>query len=407
MRRAVLWAALVAVLLPSSAGAQTVTLTEADALARLSADSPRARAIRSSIDVARADVLGVGRWPNPRLNVDRESVAGISETLTTVLQPLPITGRRQLERASASAVADATERRADDELRRARADLRLAFADLVVAQVRERELTRSRDRLQELARILERREASGDAAGFDRLRAEHEVLDVDADRMIAAADRARAQARLAGFFAAGTDPSTLVAEERVIDARDIPPIDALVARAESARGEILALQKDADSARLLLQAADRRRIPEPELMAGTKSSTVGGGDIGSVISIQAVLPLFDRGGPERAIAQARASQASARLESLRITLRSDIAAARAAAVERRRAAERYRQSALSNIGDVERIAQVSYDAGERGILELLDALRVSSSARVRQAALDAAAREAEIELEFVSGWEMP
>jgi cobalt-zinc-cadmium efflux system outer membrane protein len=397
----------VAVLLPSSAGAQTVTLTEADALARLSADSPRARAIRSSIDVARADVLGVGRWPNPRLNVDRESVAGISETLTTVLQPLPITGRRQFERASASAVADATERRADDELRRARADLRLAFADLVVAQVRERELTRSRDRLQELARILERREASGDAAGFDRLRAEHEVLDVDADRMIAAADRAHAQARLAGFFAAGTDPSTLVAEERVIEARDIPPIDALVARAESARGEILALQKDADSARLLLQAADRRRIPEPELMAGTKSSTVGGGDIGSVISIQAVLPLFDRGGPERAIAQARASQASARLESLRITLRSDIAAARAAAVERRRAAERYRQSALSNIGDVERIAQVSYDAGERGILELLDALRVSSSARVRQAALDAAAREAEIELEFVSGWEMP
>jgi cobalt-zinc-cadmium efflux system outer membrane protein len=398
---------MVMALLPVTAGAQSVRLTESEALTRLAADSPRVRAIRSSIDLARADVLGVGRWPNPRLNVDRESVAGISETLTTVLQPLPITGRRQLERASASAVADASERRADDELRRARADLRLAFADLVIAQVRERELTRARDRLQELARILERREASGDAAGFDRLRAEHEVLDVDADRMIAAADRARAQARLAGFFAAGTDPSTLVAEERVIDARDIPPIDALVARAERARGEILALQKDADSARLLLQAADRRRIPEPELMAGTKSSTVGGGDIGSVISIQAVLPLFDRGGPERAIAQARANQASARLESLRITLRSDIAAARAAAVERRRAAERYRQSALSNVDDVERIAQVSYDAGERGILELLDALRVSSSARVRQAALDAAAREAEIELEFVSGWEMP
>jgi cobalt-zinc-cadmium efflux system outer membrane protein len=64
-------------------------------------------------------------------------------------------------------------------------------------------------------------------------------------------------------------------------------------------------------------------------------------------------------------------------------------------------------SALSNASDIERIAQVSYDAGERGILELLDAYRTSSSARVRQAALDAAAREAEIELEFVSGWEIP
>jgi cobalt-zinc-cadmium efflux system outer membrane protein len=285
--------------------------------------------------------------------------------------------------------------------------LRLAYADLVAAQIRERELTRSRDRLQELARILDRREASGDAAGFDRLRAEREVLDVEADRVLAAADSARAQARLAGFFAAGTDPSTLVADERPIPARDLPPVDVLTGQAERSRGEILALQQDAESARLLLQAADRRRIPEPELIAGTKSSSVGGGDIGSVIGIQAVLPLFDRGQPERARAQARAVQASARLESFRITLRSDIAVVRTAAIERRRAAEQYRSSALKTSGEVERIAQVSYDAGERGILELLDAYRTSSSARVRQAALDAAAREAEIELEFVSGWEIP
>ena len=407
MRRAVLCAALTASLWPSGVGAQSVTLTEADAMARLSADSPRVRAIRSAIGVARAEVLSAARWPNPRLNIDREAVAGVSETLTTVLQPLPVTGRRSLERASAMALADATERRTDDELRRAQADLRLAYADLVVAQIRERELSRSRDRLQELARILEKREMAGDAAGFDRLRAEREVLDVDADRVLANADRQRAQARLAGFFAAGTDPSALIAEERVIGARDLPPVDALVERAERSRGEILALQKETDSARLLLQAAGRRRIPEPELMAGTKSSTAGGGDIGSVISVQAVLPLFDRGQPERALAQARAGQASARMESWRVTLRSDIAAMRAAAVERRRAAERYRESALKTGAEVERIAQVSYDAGERGILELLDAIRTSSSARIRQAALDAAAREAEIELEFVSGWEIP
>ena len=407
MRRAVLCAALMAGVWPASVGAQSVTLTEADAIARLSADSPRVRAIRAGVDVARADALQAGRWPNPRLNVDREVVAGVSETLTTVLQPLPITGLRTLERASASALADATERRADDELRRARADVRLAYADLVVAQIRERELTRSRDRLQELARILERREAAGDAAGFDRLRAEREVLDVEADRTLATADRERAQARLAAFFAAGTDPAALVAEDRVIGARDLPPVDALVERAEQSRGEIFALQKESDSARLLLLAAGRRRFPEPELMAGTKSSTAGGGDVGSVLSVQAVVPLFNRGQPERALAQARAAQASARLESLRISLRSDITALRAGAVERRRAAARYRDSALTNAGEVERIAQVSYDAGERGILELLDAFRTSSSSRVRQAALDAAAREAEIELEFVSGWEIP
>ena len=57
--------------------------------------------------------------------------------------------------------------------------------------------------------------------------------------------------------------------------------------------------------------------------------------------------------------------------------------------------------------EIERVARVSYDAGERGILELLDAYRTGSAARVRQASLDLAVRQAEVELEFLSGWEMP
>jgi outer membrane protein, heavy metal efflux system len=75
--------------------------------------------------------------------------------------------------------------------------------------------------------------------------------------------------------------------------------------------------------------------------------------------------------------------------------------------QRRDVAERYRSAAVQSAGEIERIAQVSYDAGERGILELLDAFRIGSSARVRQASLDLAVREAEIELEFMSGWEIP
>jgi len=396
-------AALLTVSVP--AASQTV-LSEAEALTRLSADSPRARAIRAGVDVARAEISTAGRWPNPRLTVDRESVAGVSETLTTVLQPLPVTGRRELERSAASAVADAHASRADDEVRRVRADLRLAYAELAAAQVRERELSRSRAQLVELVRILEQREAAGDTAGFDRLRAVREVLDVDADLMIAASDVVGAQARLAGFFAPGTHPTTLVAADLPPGAPDLPPLEALTERAEQTRGRLLALRKDQEAAQWAIRAADRRRFPEPEVLAGTKSSSLGGGDIGSVIGVQATLPLFDRGRPERAVALARAGQAQAELDAFRVVLRAEVAAARVAALARRRVAETYRESALSTTGEVERIARVSYDAGERGILELLDAYRTSAAARVRQAALDVAARAAEIELEFLSGWEI-
>src|SRR3989475_4192683 len=204
MRTAVL-CAIVAMVVPSHARAQSVPLTEADALARLSPDSPRLRAIRAAVDVARADVLAAGRWPNPRLTFDRESVAGVTENMTMVAQPLPITGRRGLEVQAASALVDASSNRSDDAMRRARADLRLAFAQLLAAQFRERELTTARDRLRGLADVLAKREAAGDAAGFDRLRAEREVLDLDADRASASTERARAQGAIASFFADAVD----------------------------------------------------------------------------------------------------------------------------------------------------------------------------------------------------------
>ena len=95
------------------------------------------------------------------------------------------------------------------------------------------------------------------------------------------------------------------------------------------------------------------------------------------------------------------------MDAFRVALRSEITALRASVLERRETAQRYRSAAVTGADQIERIAQVSYDAGERGILELLDAYRAGSSARARQAALDLAARQAEVELEFVSGWEIP
>jgi outer membrane protein, heavy metal efflux system len=407
MRTVVLCATLAAIAVPSSARAQSLPLTESDALSRLSPDSPRVRAIRAAVEVARADVLAAGRWPNPRLTFDRESVAGVTENITMIAQPLAITGRRGLEQRAASALVDAASNRTDDAVRRARVDLRLAFAQLVAAQIRERDLTTARDRLQALAETLAKREAAGDAAGFDRLRAEREVLDIDADRAAAAIDRARAQATLAAFFAEPIDSARIEAVTRTAQPATVPAVDALVERAASTRGELLALRREIDAARLGIEAADRRWIPEPEIVGGTKSSNVAGGDIGGVFAVNATLPLFDHGGAERGLAAAREAQAKARADAFLVALRTEIAALRAAVLARRDIAERYRNAAVNNAGEIERIAQVSYDAGERGILELLDAYRIGSSARIRQAVLDLAVREAELELEFVSGWEMP
>jgi cobalt-zinc-cadmium efflux system outer membrane protein len=370
------------------------------------------------VEVARTDVLAAGRWPNPRVNWDRQSVAGVSENLMTVSQVLPVTGRRSLEVDSASAKVTARSSRADDEIRRLRADLRLAFADLRAAQIRERELERAGQRLRVLTGVLATRETQGDAAGFDRLRAEREALDVDADRALAATDRARAQAMLASFFTDVGDPSVIAAAPAPVAMPAVPSLDMLMEQAESRRGELVAFRADIDAAHLAERAAERSVIPEPEIFLGAKTSTasggelgspvtIGGGDVGPVVGVHVTIPLFDRAHPERALAAARAAEAQAGADAFRLVLRAQIAALRATVMARRDIAQRYRAEAVSGADEIERIAQVSYDAGERSILELLDAFRIASSARVRQANLDAAVRQAEIELEFASGWEMP
>jgi outer membrane protein, heavy metal efflux system len=384
--------------LPRVVAAQTV-LSEAEALARLSAESPRVRAIRSAIAIARAEALVAARWPNPRLTFNRESVAGITENMFLVTQPLPVTGRRGLEIDASSALVAASEQRADEEIRQLRAAVRRAYGDLVAAQLRETEIAASRDRMRGLAEILARREAAGEAAGYDRLRAEREVFEIEADLTTAGVDRARAQAALGALFEPSTDATTLVAANpQPLSSAPIPTVEELLTNAESKLPELLALRRDVESAEFASRAAARRSVPEPEVVAGTKSSNVSGGDVGSVLSVHFAVPLFDRARPELALAQAR-------IAAVQSVLRAEMAALRAVAVDRRQAADRYRVSTESSARQLERIAQVSYDAGERTILELLDAYRSSEASRLRQVTLDAAVRQAEIELELVSGWE--
>jgi outer membrane protein TolC len=411
MRTYIVRAAIALALLPSVARAQLVTLTEAQALERLSMDSPRVRAIRASVDVARADALAASRWPNPRVTVNRESAVGITEYISTVGQVLPITGRRELAIRSASASADAAASRADDQLRRVRADLRLAYIELVAATFRWQEMSIAADRVRDLATVIAKREAAGDAAGFDRLRAELAALDLEAEAFAFTEAKDLAGLQLSAFFADGpfgisaVPPNLPGWSANPPPSQPLPLIDEAFALAERKRGDLRALQQDLASAEFAERAAARGLYPEPEIVAGTKSSSAGTGDVGGVFAVHATLPLFERARPERAIARARAAEARARIESFRTALRVQFAVLFRSVVERREKAAQYRAHEAAT-RDLDRIAEISYEAGERGIQELLDVYRTTAAARIRQIDLDLSVRRAEIELEYATGWEL-
>jgi cobalt-zinc-cadmium efflux system outer membrane protein len=378
----------------------------------VSANSPRIMAIRASADIARADALSAARWPNPRVTVNRESAVGVTEYISTIGQVLPITGRRGLAISAASAWADAASSRADEDIRRVRAEVRLAFIEVVAATFRWHESGLASGRVRELATAIAKREAAGDAAGLDRLRSEREALDLDIDRTHAVMARTNAEATLAGLLGISAQDMSVVPPDLPGWSNDPPPqppvplLEELMARAETTRGELRALQQEVASAEFAERAAVRGLYPEPEIVAGTKSSSAGSRDIGGVFAIHATVPIFDRANPERAIARARAAQARARAEVFRASLRTQLNVLRGALHDRREIAFQYRARETAN-AELERIALVSYEAGERGIQELLEVYRTVAAARMRQIDLDLAVRRAEIELEFLSGWEIP
>ena len=169
-------------LLGTPAAAQTV-LSEADALARLSADSPRVRAIRAAVDLARGDVLAAGRWPNPRATFNREAVAGVDRehgdghAAAADHRPPRTRSERGVGAGCGQLRAALTTRSGG-----LRADFGAAYTDLVLAlRHARRELARRAIGCVSWRTFSARREAAGDAAGYDRLRAEREVMDIDAE----------------------------------------------------------------------------------------------------------------------------------------------------------------------------------------------------------------------------------
>jgi multidrug efflux system outer membrane protein len=386
---------------PGAAAAQQV-LTEADAVARLSLESPRARAALAEVDLVRADAMAAARFPNPSFTVSREAVAGASEGYFLVSQSLPIWGRRGLQADGAAEQIRAAEFRAEDLRRHLRAEVRRAFVDLSIVEARERELEAALAALQSLVDVLGRREAAGDAAGYDRLRAEREALDGGAALGEARARRNRAQSALAAYFFPPPDPAALHAAPLAADQPPLPGADDLMARAQAARPDLLALGRDIDAARLQGQAAARSRVPEPELVAGLKTSSLGDDRRGSVFSLNFALPLFDRAQPERARADAKIRLATAERDARLADISATVIGLRHAAQELRATADTYRQLSVPKSDQLRRIAQVSYDAGERVILELLDAYRSASAARLRLLELEAASAYADIDLEWAT-----
>jgi cobalt-zinc-cadmium efflux system outer membrane protein len=274
------------------------------------------------------------------------------------------------------------------------ARLSAAQARLDAAQAHARDVER-------LIEILRARERDGEGSRFDRLRAEQELRDLRQIATAAAVDAGDARARVIGMLPAGAALARVLPRSGPRVAPIPASSDTLTARAVAIRGELRSLQRSAERAGLESTAARRTQFPVPTVFGGVKRAGFAGeGDRGGLIGVSLSLPLFDNGDREAARWSAERLRVDAERTSIEQEIRAEVAAAYAALS--------LRQTALADepegAGDeLVRIADVAYREGEAGILELLDAVRIASRARVRGIELRLDERLSEIALERAVG----
>jgi cobalt-zinc-cadmium efflux system outer membrane protein len=389
------WIAGCGLVLPSLALAQD--RTERDVVELIVRDGPQAQAIRAESDVIRREQLARLAYPNPAVTYSREA-AGFTEFLQ-VEQSLPVFGTRAaLSRAGVAATAAADAER-DARLWALRSDAAAAIARLTTAQARlDGAQAHTRD-VERLIEILRAREREGEGSRFDRLRAEQELRDTRQLTTSAAVGLAEARAAVTAML---PRDATLARVTPVGPAQAAPAsVGALMTRAISTRAELRALQRLADRAELESVAARRARLPAPTLFGGMKrADDESGRERGGVFGVSVSLPLFDMGGREVSRWQAERSRAEAARASIEQQIRAEITRASEALALRQAAVSEDSEAAGDELME---IAEVAYREGEMGILELLDAVRTASRARMRSIELRLDARLAQIALERAVG----
>lgn len=398
-----------AMLLLVAGTARAQTLTEREAVQRALARPDLVEAISARVDAERGRSIAAGTRPNPQLIYLREQTynsKGTAEDYASVAQTLHLGGRYRLHREAGEARARAREHEGRGTQLAVAADARGRFYECLYRGHRAKALEDLLGRIEQALAIVQRREARGEAALYDKRRLERErtmtAARIEAER----AHLAGARHRLGALIGLGGDGMSLAGA--LLPEAQRAASEQLHA-ASAARPDLLALEQERAGASLDATAAARTWIPELRLEAGYKGIGLnsGGRTDGFSAGGYLTVPLWDRGSGPRKAAEAEARALGAQKRLIESQVSGELLGARAETVQLRDAAVQFRETSARVSADLVRIASAGYEGGELGLLELLDAYRGATEDELTALDLELASRRALIELNRLTGADLP
>lgn len=352
-----------------------------------------------------AEVEQVGLLPNPEVSFGREgfTTAGgrTIETSYELSQRLDLAGRRGLAEQAAAQRLSATDSEIRDDRHDAVAEVRRAFGEALYRARTVDRLEQGLARLTTTKGIIERLAAAGESSGYDRRRVARELQGVGVRLETAAAELARSRAVLSAYFEEA-DPAEIVPIGSPLPA---PPLPLATLRATlHERPDLVALLARADAAAGELAIAERAWIPDVTIGVGNRVFDQAGAENDRImLSLSMPLPVFDRGKPaaKRAAALREGFRAEHALRLARLDAELDGLWQQATRLHA--AALAFRTESLAGSRELTRIARIAYQAGEGGVLDLIDAFRTELDTELLSLELDYRARLARIELDQTAG----
>ena len=339
-----------------------------------------------------AEIDAIGPRDNPIVELSREGAGGENEYQLGIVQPIDLNGRRGSLRDAARADGLATEA----EIARRRqvfvAEVRQAYVQCAAASAQLDVWQRYTDELAEAERVSTARAEAGDTAVYD-------VRRVRVERRAAEAQLARARGDVAADCAALAS-LTGIADPQV----EREAITRVASAAEPGeRADLIADERRIEAAEYRVRAADQARLPQLVVGAGVLRRDDGVDTAyGPVISVGVTVPLWNAGSAavRREEARAAALESELLLARRRVEAEQNAAAARLAAA---RDAAVTAAGAREDAGRLGTIAETAYQAGEIGVVELLDAYEAAREADLSVIALATDAALAAVEYDLAIG----
>ncbi|MGE0360813.1 MAG: TolC family protein [Vicinamibacterales bacterium] len=394
-------AAIVLCALAVPASAQPPALTLADALAAARASAPELAAAAARAGAADAASERAGRFLNPLAELRAENwpadaPGGLPlDVFVTLTQPFELGGKRDARRATAAAAAAAAGAGRALAWRAVATAVTADYLAALRAREHARALGAHADSLSESVRVVGRRVEVGTAP-------ESELLKLRTEEARAAVDRARAElaaARGAATLGARIGRDVPLDQLQSVPLPPLPPGSTAV---NPAHPELALSTSAVAVARAALDLEQARRLPDVGVTAGYKRTA---GFNTGLAAITVPVPLFDRNGVARALADGQHRAAALDRDATERRLRGLMAATRPVAEALAGRAATARASLVEPARAARDAARAAFAAGALDVLRLVDAERVFIDASLAAIDLEIDAVAAAIEARLAAGEE--